>query len=394
VKRFLGGVLYVLFLVSGRAETVVVLPFHTRAADSAWIGEALADSLWESLYDAGLLALDRDSRNEGYRRLSLRPGAELTKASALRIGETLDADTVVTGSFDVAGKDSDSGAVLVIRAQVLDRHHVRQSPVLSVDGRLADLRALEHRLAWLIIRCFDTPVPAWEDYLKRFHPARTEAIENYIRGLLAEDAGLKQRCLLEAVRLDPAFAPPCFQLGKLHWSKREYRQAADWLARAASSGARRLEAQFFLGLCRLHLGEYERADEAFRLVAESVPLNEVWNNLGAAQSRLDRPEALESFRRALAGDPSDTDYNFNTGYVLWKLGRFAEAADRFRAVLAAIPEDMQATSMLGRCLKQSRPRKRDARTQSLERLKTNYDELAYRQLQTALSGASRTAGEP
>jgi hypothetical protein len=53
--------------------------------------------------------------------------------------------------------------------------------------------------------------------------------------------------------------------------------------------------------------------------------------------------------------------------------------------VARNPNDAEATVMLGRALKQEGPRPGDPRTQARERLKTNYEEAAYRQLQAELS---------
>src|SRR2546428_12838350 len=116
------------------------------------------------------------------------------------------------------------------------------------------------------------------------------------------------------------------------------------------------------------------------MIAETVPLSEVYNNLGAAESRRSLPQAIESFRRALEGDPNDPVYHFNLGYALWKKGDFTAAADRFRAVLDRQSDDEMATLMLGMCLKKQNSRLNDPRLETLERLKTNYEERAYLQL--------------
>jgi tetratricopeptide (TPR) repeat protein len=113
----------------------------------------------------------------------------------------------------------------------------------------------------------------------------------------------------------------------------------------------------------------------------------VWNNLGAAESRQNSPQAVEAFRKALEQDPSDPDYHFNLGYALFKKGDFAAAADRFRAVLDRNPSDQMATLLLGRCLKKQGLRAAtasDARLQALERLKDTYEERVYFQLKSIL----------
>ncbi len=48
---------------------------------------------------ANEIVLDRNSRAEGMRRLSVRPGAAFTKATIIRLGQTVDASYVCYGSL-------------------------------------------------------------------------------------------------------------------------------------------------------------------------------------------------------------------------------------------------------------------------------------------------------
>jgi tetratricopeptide (TPR) repeat protein len=173
-------------------------------------------------------------------------------------------------------------------------------------------------------------------------------------------------------------------LGKLHWAQKNYQVAAEWLKQVTPADPHFREATFLLGLSRYQLGEFAGAEEAFSGVVKQVPLNEVFNNLGAAQSRRDKPEALANFQKALEGDESDPVYHFNVGYALWRQGEFDQAADRFRAVLDRNPEDTEATVMLGRCINQSRARPAETRLVPGPRLKQNFDETAYLQLKEML----------
>src|SRR4029077_13625883 len=91
--------------------------------------------------------------------------------------------------------------------------------------------------------------------------------------------------------------------------------------------------------------------------------------LGAAESRLNLTAALENFKKAPEGEGADPDYHFNLGYALWKRGDFAAAAERFRAVLDRQPEDSEAVTWLGRCLKREGPRAGDPRSLGRARLK-------------------------
>jgi Flp pilus assembly protein TadD len=122
--------------------------------------------------------------------------------------------------------------------------------------------------------------------------------------------------------------------------------------------------------------------DAFRTVVKNVPLNEVWNNLGAAQSRRNDPDALASFEKAVEGDPADPDYQFNAGYALLRRGENEKAAERFRAVLDRRPDDAEATAMLGRSLRKTPARSAPAPSEGVERLKETYEESAWLQLKS------------
>jgi tetratricopeptide (TPR) repeat protein len=218
---------------------------------------------------------------------------------------------------------------------------------------------------------------------------RVDAMEHYVRGLLARDAGTKLRLFTLAAKLDARYSQPCFQLGRLFWQKKDYKTAAQWFERVSPVDSHFREATFLRGLCKYYSGDYAGAQAAFEMVVKEVPLNEVQNNLGAAQLRRNLPEAEENFRRAVEGDPGDPVYHFNLGYALWKKGAFEEAAKSFRAALEREPGDAAATLMLGRCLQKSGPRAGDARTEGLERLKHDYEEAAWWQLRALMSAGRK-----
>ncbi len=375
---------------TARADNYLVLPFVNQTTDKNldWIGDSLAASVREALASEGLLTLEREDRTEAYQRLSIRPYVMLTKASVIKIGQELDAEQVVYGQFDlkpVIGANEKSRGSLQITAHTLDLRHMKQGPDFGEVGALEDLSALQRHLAWQALQFVDPkPAPSEAEFIRRHPAVRVDAIENYIRGLLAQTPEEKHRLFTQAVRLDESYSAPCLQLGKLHLRKKEYKLAADWFQKLSSDDVHYREATFLLGFCRFHTGDYEGAETAFQSVAKVVPLDEVLNNLGAAQSRRNSPQALENFKKALEGDESDPAYHFNVGYALWKQGQFDQAAARFREVLERNRDDADARFLLARCEKRSGPRQGDTRTDRLERLKANYEESAWWQLKAAL----------
>jgi tetratricopeptide (TPR) repeat protein len=390
------------------AQNAAVLPFSNVSLFNAspeastirspasmdWIGESIAETLRAALATRGVLIFERDRIAEAYRRLQLRERTELTEASILKLGEVLDAEQVVHGTFSfvpaaaAGGSTSISKGSLKIQARVSDRRHLRQSAVFEETGAIEDLATLESHLAWRALTMVaPSRAPAEAEFRSLRTPVPLDVLENYIRGLLATAPEQKEKYFTQAARLDPDYSPPAYELGRIHFEKKEYREAAVWLEHVGPSENHYREATFLLGYARYQAGDFEAARKAFQTIAEKVPIGPVWNNLGAAESRLNLPQAVDTFRKALEQDPSDPDYHFNLGYALFKKGDFAAAADRFRAVLDRNPGDQMATLLLGRCLKKQGLRAAtasDARLQALERLKDTYEERVYFQLKSIL----------
>jgi tetratricopeptide (TPR) repeat protein len=384
------------------AEDTAVLPFVNTSSNSPslstrnvdWIGESIAENLRATFSARGILTLERDRIAEAYRRLQLRERIDLTEGSILKLGEVLDAEHVVHGTFSYtpSANPSPSAAAskgsLKIQALVFDRRRLRQSPVFEESGALEDLATIEAHLAW---RAMTAVAPAQAPAESEFRSLRTavplDALENYIRGLMAATVEQKEKYFAQAARQDPDFSPPAFELGRIYFERKDYREAAQWLEHVGPMENRYREASFLLGIARYQAGDFDAAHKAFQIISATVPISTVWNNLGAAESRQNLPQSIETFRKALDQDPSDPDYHFNLGYALFKKGDFAMAADRFREVLDRDPGDQMATLLLGRCLKKQGLRAAtpsDARLQALERIKYTYEERVYFQLKSIL----------
>jgi tetratricopeptide (TPR) repeat protein len=382
-----------------------VLPFGNASRGSSgnsggnarnldWIGESIAGTVRDVLSSRGIVAFDRDEIQQAYRRLNLRERALITQASVMKIGEALDAEHVIYGTFEfqpasTAGAPESRGS-LKVSARVFDRRRMQESSEFDESGALDDLPTLEAHLAWRALTLVAARLaPPEYEFRSLRPPIRLDAEENYFRGLMTENVEQQERYFTTSARLDARFAHPCYRLGQIHYQRKEYRQAADWLEKVGPDDADYHRAGFLLGLARFQTGDYAAAQKAFQALAAIVPLSEVFNNLAAAESRLNRlPQAVDDFRKALDGDASDPAYHFNTGYALWKKGDFAAAADRFRGTLDRDPDDQMATLLLGRCLKKqglgTSANSADARLQNLERLKTNFEERAYLQLKSLL----------
>jgi tetratricopeptide (TPR) repeat protein len=316
----------------------------------------------------------------------MRPNALLTHASIIKAADALDAAIVVYGQYELLPTAPPSRGSLRITAHILDVKRTRPGPEFAEVGALEDLAAMETHLGWQSLQ-FLAPkkAPSEEEFRKARPPVRVDAIELYVRGLLAASVDQQHRLFTQSARLDERFSQPAFQLGKIYMGKKEYQIAAGWLEKVNRADSHYLEAQFLLGLCRYYRGNFADAERSFELVAGSVPLNEVYNDIGAAQIRQNSfPAAVENIQKAIEGDGSDPDYHFNLGYALWKSGQFAAAAESFRAVLQRSRQDADAIQLLSRCLKADGPRAGDPKSDGRERIKTSYEETAYRELKAEL----------
>lgn len=372
-----------------QAATVLVLQFHNSSqfSDLNWVGVSASETLRSEFSGANQIVFDRDSLLEAMHRLSLRPGADFTKATLIRLGQTLGADYICYGSYEATLPTGDTqlkDSSIQLTAHYLDLRKLHEGPDLSEAGKLADLSRLEEHLAWQSLKYLDptSNLPV-EDFLSPKKFTRLDAEESYIRGLLSSNKEQQQKWFLQAVALDSKFTSPAFELGKLFLAQKDYRQALQWLGRVPETDSRYADARFKMGLSAYDLDDYNASAGYFRDVLKQFPMNEVYNNLGAAESQLNMPAATDDFKHALDGDPNDPVYQFNLGAALLRGNSFDGAAQRLQAVVDRDTDDQEAQRLLDRAHSRQQT---DAGSKPLAppRLKDNFDETAFRQLKAML----------
>ncbi len=378
---------------SARAATVLVLQFHNTSpySDLNWVGESVAETLMNEFGAANQIVFDRDSRAEALHRLSLRSDAVFTKATLIRLAQTLDADYLCYGSYDAKLPPDDSqlkNSSIQVTARFIDLRKMHDGPELGEAGKLSELSRLEEHLAWQSLKYLEPRTNAQLDaFMAPEKLIRLDAEESYVRGLLSTNKEQQQKWFAQAAALDPRFSSPAFELGKLALKRKEYRQAMQWLQHIGPSDARYAEARFNMGLSAYGAGDYTAAVSYFREVAKIIPLNEVYNNLGAAENRLNQPVAIDDFRRALDGDQNDPIYLFNLGAALLKNNYFDEASKRLQAVVDRNADDDEARTLLSRA-ERRQTGSPDSKSLAAERLKDNFDETAFRQLKAMIQPKS------
>ena len=300
----------------------IVLPFenNTRDPNLEWISEGFVESLTSNLASPRVLMLGRRERAAAFDTLGIPHANILSLATVYTVAKELDATRVIIGSYEY--KDG----ALVADAQLLEMDGPRVAEKFTESGALKDLMELQTGLAWQIQSYLRPNLTLSKiEYIKEQKGPRLEAFENYIRGLLSTERAPQIRYLREAQRLDARYTKPAFDLGMIYFQDEDYPTSVPWLSKLQRGDEDYLEANYFLGLAYLKLGQYERSAAALRVIAQRLPLNEVQNNLGIALSRQERPGAVQYFEKAVQNEPEDPDYQFNLGYTYWKQGRYEEA---------------------------------------------------------------------
>ena len=137
-----------------------------------------------------------------------------------------------------------------------------------------------------------------DKYVASLAPVRLDALENYVRGILAATAEEKVQHYRDAARLNPDYAQAWLELGKTYYAQREYEPAITALGQIPRflSGPVAREANFYLGLAAYAHGDFAKSESAFEFVAARLPLAEVYNNLGVVAARRGQKKGRRLFR--------------------------------------------------------------------------------------------------
>lgn len=373
-------------------RVVLVLPFDNRSGQPnlEWIGDSFPDTLNQRLTSAGFLTLSRDDRQYALDHLGLPVDFKPTRATTIRIAQTLDANFVIVGSYTV------SNGRIQVRAQVLNVDRLSLSQPITDSSDLPRLFDVENSIAWNVARWMDPHFNvAQKTFLAAAGGVPLSAFENYIRGISAATPQEQIKRLQTAVALQPNYPAALLALGKAQYAQGDFDRAAATLAKVPHGDRRALEAGFYLGLAQFNSGKYAEAEAAFAFVASRLPLPEVVNNQAVAASRQER-NAVPLFQRASTADPNDPDYHYNLAVALLRQGDFVGAQREVTQTLKLRPNDNEATMLKtriesGRSLKlpsgptkpgvvkAATPASDDSDFDPLERIRRTYSEASFRQ---------------
>jgi tetratricopeptide (TPR) repeat protein len=320
---------------------LLVLPFDNRTGQPSleWIREAAAEILSSRMAAAGFAPMSRTDRIYALDHLGLPQGFHPSRATSLKLAETLDADSIIVGSYVT------DGTGIVAQAQLVDVPHLRMSQTVTVRGEISELIPVFDSLAWKLNRLLDPGFKLSEEsFIAAGSGMRLDAFEQYIRGITEPDQTERLRHLNSAVQLNPLFSQAWMALGREQYAGQHYEQAAEAFAKVGGNDPGALEAGFYRGLSLLFSGDYAHAADAFAAVAQRLPLAEVLNNQGVALARQGK-DGTPLFRQASAADPDQADYHFNLAVSLKRQGKPAEALAELNQCLRMRPADSEAVAL-------------------------------------------------
>ncbi len=328
---------------TGGNETHAGGPTVSEASEMVnldWIREAAPEILNRRLTSVGFLPLTREDRMYALDHLGLPESLQPSRATAMRVAETLDAGYVVIGSFAA------EGTRLHLVARVIDGTKLRMSRDLVEDGEIAQLLPLLDGLAWQVARELNPELEvSRETFVAASRGVRLDAFEQYVRGVTERNPGERERHLKRAVALSPELTEAWMALGREEFEQQEYEAAATAFGHVPAGHPSALESDFYRGLALIYSGGYEQAQTEFAAIARVLPLPEVVNNEGVAMSRRGA-DGTALYRQAEASDPKDEDYHFNLALSLHQAGDIAGGKRELEQALKLNKGDNDARTLL------------------------------------------------
>jgi len=310
-----------------------------------WMSESFPELLEDRLKRPNFNVLGREERLLAFDRIGIPYSSRLSQASFIKIGQELDADLLVTGSFD------SDGTQIKMKVSILDLRKNTLKARLEEQAPLNQFQTGCGRLAWRILTQSDSMFPlSLNDYLHKFPVIPNVALENYVRGLLESDHARQIRFFRQADKLHPNYSKAIYQVGRLYHQEKDYPTSTLWLHRLLKLESDMPEASFLIGLNHLYLKNYDKAAGEFERLSRIIPASEIYTNLAIALSLNGSKEsASAAFEKAIAGDPSEADYDFNLAYHKWKTGDFAGALKNLTDFMKRNDSDAEVQYLLAKC---------------------------------------------
>src|SRR6266566_1950531 len=367
------------------SDVVMVLPFENTSnhPEYNWVGESFADSLAELLNKPGLLVVSSDERELAYQRLRLPETVIPSRATAIKLAREAKASLIVIGTYSVTPaednsksesskteKDKSSAEAYVqLTARVIKVNEGRTlgqmfeggwaTRQFDFGGPLTDLQKIHGRLAYQILYQRDPALPFSQNQLvQEATKVPQRAFEPYVKAvLLGERYPRRANYLKNALRIyadangGATYPQAAFELGRFYMLEGKWKDATEYFTRLQKKDPHYAEAAFYAALGYAKLGDLGHALAAIVPLSSDVPLIGVYNNAGAIALQASREEKKDDERarllaqstsflaRAAESSSDDPLVHFNYALALFLSGKYTEAADQLKPVIAADPRD-------------------------------------------------------
>jgi TolB-like protein len=264
------------------SATVLIFPLDEpqNSANLSWLSEGVALSISNQIEGHNVKVIDRSERINLVEKADLPPGAQLSRASMIRVAQQAIADLIVMGSF--SGTEQD----LRISIRVLDVKGLKLSGEMAANGPIAALPKMENDLSWLILN--NTGLE--RNYTRLKFQERTRKVPNsaymsYIQSLSAPNENDQLRLLLKSLERYRDFPEAQFLVSRIYFRKGDCRNAMSHLLLGRSDESNQLESEFMRGTCFLQEDLITEAIQSFsHIISVSRSLG-VLNNVGVAYLR-------------------------------------------------------------------------------------------------------------
>jgi len=321
--------------VQAHSHTLAILPFRNLRQDPSldYLGFSLSDAIITRLGSVVSLTVRPSSSIERYRNQDVDPH---------RVGDELDADTVLTGSFIKDGDD------LRITTQLID---LKPNKIVwrdSIDVKFDKLLTVQDHVSQEIVKGLQLNLtPAEAETLSLEKPVDQQAYEDYLRGIdlySMNDFAAAITMLEKSASIDPKYALTWAHLGKAYTTsatlrmggREQYDKAQAAYLKAIALNAKLPEPRIYMANMLTDTGRVEQAVPLLRTALESSPNNaELHWELGYAYRFAGMlPESVAECEKARQIDPQ-VKMNSSAMNAFLYLGEY----EKF---LSSLPEDGSA----------------------------------------------------
>jgi tetratricopeptide (TPR) repeat protein len=251
---------------------------------------------------------------------------------------------------------------------------------------------MQGRLAYQVLYQRDkaTLVYSQTQFVEMANRVPQKAFESYVKGVQTDDTETRMNYLKNALHFyseanaGAVYPQAAFELGHIYLDRNDWKNAAEYFSKIqkyrdndlkpiddSSRGQRKKEplypeAAFYSGLAYFRLGDSGKALAALVPLTADVPLTGVFNNAGAIALQAARLEKKpEEKARLLAQGTSllsraaesaaaeDAGVRFNYAYGLFLLGKYAEAAEQLKPIIASNQKDGASYFLLAKALERT-----------------------------------------